>query len=38
MAEAMKFLLDTGISASDIKLSRPTLEQVYLNIVGSTWK
>ncbi len=38
MAEAMKFLLDNGISASEIKLSRPTLEQVYLNIVGSTWK
>ncbi|MCR4780026.1 MAG: ABC transporter ATP-binding protein [Ruminiclostridium sp.] len=36
--DAMRVLADNKAKVSGVKLSRPTLEQVYLNIVGSTWK
>ena len=35
--EAMRYLADNNIQVSSVKLSRPTLEQVYLSIVGSQW-
>ena len=34
MTEAMRILTDSAVSVSSVKLSRPTLEQVYLSIVG----
>ena len=34
MCAAMKILSDSGAPAVSVKLSRPTLEQVYLSIVG----
>ncbi len=35
--EAMRYLSENDIAVSSVKLSRPTLEQVYLSIVGSQW-
>ncbi len=38
MFETMKLLSDNSIPSSEVKLSRPTLEQVYMSIVGGSWK
>jgi len=38
MAEAMRFIADNNIAVSGVKLARPTLEQVYLSIVGGHWQ
>lgn len=35
---AMRILADNSIPVSGIKLSRPTLEQVYLSMVGGHWR
>lgn len=37
MTEAMRMLADNSVSVSSVKLARPTLEQVYLSIVGGHW-
>ena len=37
MTAAMRILADNDIPVSGVKLSRPTLEQVYLSIVGGHW-
>ncbi|MBQ9383058.1 MAG: ABC transporter ATP-binding protein [Ruminiclostridium sp.] len=37
IAEAMRYLADNSIDVSSVKLSRPTLEQVYMSIVGAQW-
>ena len=38
MIGTMKLLADNSVPVSGVKLSRPTLEQVYLSIVGGHWK
>ena len=38
MSAAMRYLAENGIAASEVKLARPTLEQVYLSIVGGQWR
>ncbi len=37
MAEALRFLADNSVAVTSVKLARPTLEQVYLSIVGGHW-
>lgn len=37
MAQAMRILADRKAAVSGVKLARPTLEQVYLNINGGSW-
>ncbi len=37
IADTMRYLADNSINVSSVKLSRPTLEQVYLSIVGAQW-
>ena len=37
ITEAMRILADNAVIVSSVKLSRPTLEQVYLSIVGGQW-
>ena len=38
MAEALKFIAANDIPVSEVRLSRPTLEQVYMSIVGGHWQ
>lgn len=38
MSETMRFLADNDIKVSGVRLARPTLEQVYLSIVGGHWQ
>ncbi len=38
MAETLKLIAENSIHVSEIKLSHPTLEQVYMSIVGGSWK
>ena len=38
MSGALKIISDNSIKVSEVKLSRPTLEQVYLSIVGGAGK
>ena len=37
MTAAMRILAEKNAAVSEIRLARPTLEQVYLSIVGSSW-
>ncbi|MBO6301042.1 MAG: ABC transporter ATP-binding protein [Ruminiclostridium sp.] len=37
MGETIRFLADNAVSVTSLRLSRPTLEQVYLSIVGGHW-
>jgi ABC-2 type transport system ATP-binding protein len=38
MSEALKLISENSINVSEVKLSHPTLEQVYLSIVGGSFK
>ncbi|MBR5089358.1 MAG: ABC transporter ATP-binding protein [Ruminiclostridium sp.] len=37
MTAAMRILADNSVTVSSVRLARPTLEQVYLSIVGGQW-
>lgn len=38
MQETMRLLADNSVRVSGVKIARPTLEQVYMSIVGGHWR
>ena len=37
MSETLRLITDNAVPVTSVRLSRPTLEQVYLSIVGGQW-